>query len=94
MYLVSSGYDTAMSLMSRAKGTAMFLVLAKRQQQTSQHNKLAPLNTPKQMDITKRENSAWLVAFVSMVTKTLSRAQEVCIGIVHDYSDISKLGHR
>nr|CAD7454727.1 unnamed protein product [Timema tahoe] len=40
-----------------------------------------------------RENSTQLVAFVSMVTKTLSRAREDCIVILHNYSDRSTLGH-
>nr|CAD7410551.1 unnamed protein product [Timema cristinae] len=40
-----------------------------------------------------RENSARLVAFIFMVTKTLSRAREDYIGILQDYSDRSTLGH-
>nr|CAD7201248.1 unnamed protein product [Timema douglasi] len=39
------------------------------------------------------EISAWLVAFISMVTKSLSSAREGCIGILRDYSDRSTLGH-
>nr|CAD7399312.1 unnamed protein product [Timema poppensis] len=39
------------------------------------------------------ESNAWLVAFISMVTKTLMRAQAGCIGILRNYLDRSTLGH-
>ncbi|CAG2055555.1 unnamed protein product [Timema podura] len=39
------------------------------------------------------KNSAWLLVFVSIVTKTMSRARTGCIGILRNYSDKSTLGH-